>query len=94
MNKITPEWLDSNLPAFCKKYTVMTVENTIKQVWRKIDGVWTDVTERELAIEQAKRDVVNAAKEREAYDRKLTADEKLSEAIDDYILNAREHLYD
>lgn len=94
MNKITPEWLDSNLPAFCKKYTVMTIENTIEQVWRKIDGVWTDVTERELAIEKAKRDVANAVKECDAYACELTVDEMLSEATDDYILNSREHLYD
>lgn len=94
MDKITPEWLESNLPEHCKKYVVRSEDGMTQQAWTKVDGVWTDVTEHVLAIEQAKRDVANATKEKRAYERKLSAEEKLSEAIDEYILNAREHLYD
>jgi GH24 family phage-related lysozyme (muramidase) len=94
MDKITPEWLNANLPEHCKKYVVRSDEGVTQQAWTKVDGVWTDITEHTLAIEKAKRDVDNATKEKQAYERKLTADEQLSEAIDEYILNAREHLYD
>lgn len=89
MDKITPEWLESNLPEHCKKYVVRSDDGALQQAWTKVDGAWTDVTEHMLAIEQAKRDVANAAKEKQAYERKLTADEQLSEAIDEYIISTR-----
>ena len=94
MDKIDANWLNNNLPTSCKRYTHKDTDGQIISVWRKIDGVWTDCTARELAIQQAKQELDKATKEHKQLERKLTAEEQLSEAIDDFILNSREHLYD
>lgn len=93
MDKIDANWLNNNLPATCKRYTHKDTDGQIMSVWRKIDGVWTDCTERELAIQQAKRTLDKMIKERAKFESKSVVDE-MSETIDDFIINSREHLYD